>query len=132
MKTSRMAGKGIRAMEQFLNHRRKPELKQVVAEASRALAQLDAQRLDELAHSCRALNRELAGSSGEDCVQFALQAREAAEEMAVFAKVLDVTRANLNVIQRLLDLRAGRLEYLERPVVTKVAWGSPESRHGDN
>jgi hypothetical protein len=119
-------------MEQFLDHRRKPELKQVVAEASRALAQLDSARLEELALSCRALNREMADSSAEDCAQFALQAREAAEEMAIFAKVLDITRANLNVIQRLLDLRAGRLEYAERPATKNLAWGSPESRHGDN
>jgi hypothetical protein len=119
-------------MEQFLDHRRNPELKQVVAEASRALAQLDAARLEELALSCQALNRELADSSAEDRVQFALQAREATEGMAVFARVLDVTRANLNVIHRLQDLREGKLEYAERPAAANIAWGSPESRHGDN
>jgi hypothetical protein len=119
-------------MEQILDHQRKPELKQVVAEASRALAQLDAARLEELALSCQALNRELADSGAEDRIQFAQQAREAAKEMAVFARVLNVTRANLNVIQRLLDLRSGRLEYAERPAATNVPWGSPESRHGDN
>ena len=119
-------------MEQILDRRRNPELKQVVAEASRALAQLDAARLEELALSCQALNRELSDSGAEDRVQFALQAREAVEEMAVFARVLNVTRANLNVIQRLLDLRTGRLEYAERLAATDSAWGSPESRHGDN
>jgi hypothetical protein len=93
---------------------------------------LDAARLEELALSCQALNRELADSNAEDRVRFALQAREAAGEMAVFARVLDVTRANLRVIHRLRDLRAGRLEYAERPAATDLAWGAPESRHGDN
>ncbi len=36
-----------------------PELKELVVEASRALARLDAPRLEELALSCEALNRDL-------------------------------------------------------------------------
>jgi hypothetical protein len=40
----------------------RPKLKELVVEASRALAQLDAERLEELALSCQALNRELARS----------------------------------------------------------------------
>src|ERR1700675_3779957 len=100
-------------MEQFLDHRRRPQLKQVVAEAARARAQLDAARLEELALSCQALNRELAGADTEDLTQLAGQAREAAEDMAVFARVLDVTRGNLSVLNRLQELRAGRLEYGE-------------------
>jgi len=39
---------------------RNPELRQLVMEASQALARLDAGRLEELALSCKALNRELA------------------------------------------------------------------------
>ena len=31
--------------------------------------------------------------------------------MAAFARVLEATRANLNVMKRLRDLRTGRLEY---------------------
>ena len=47
-----------------------PELKELVAEASRALARLDAARLEELALSCEALNRDLdaderGGESGD-------------------------------------------------------------------
>jgi hypothetical protein len=52
--------------------------------------------------------------------------------MAVFARVLDGTRGNLNVIHRLQDLRAGRLEYEERPAATDCAWAPLGSRHGDN
>ena len=80
------------------------ELKELVKEASEALARLDAERLEELALSCQALNREL---------PLASQFREAAGEMAVFARVLEATRANLNVMNRLRELRVGRLEYRE-------------------
>ncbi len=107
-------------------------LKDLVMEASRALAQLDAARLEELALSCQALNRDLADFSAEDHDQFALQAREAVPGMAVFARVLDVTRENLNVIRRLQDVRSGRLEYVERPAAADCPWAPPESRHGNN
>ena len=43
-----------------------PELKQLVAEASQALACLDADRLEELARSCQALNRELPNLQREE------------------------------------------------------------------
>ena len=46
-------------MQEFGTRRDYPELKELVAEASRALAQLDAGRLEELALSCQALNRDL-------------------------------------------------------------------------
>lgn len=50
-------------MQQIDQSRVRPELKALVAEASRALAQMDAERLKELALSCQALNRELAPES---------------------------------------------------------------------
>jgi len=81
----------------------RPELKELVREASRALASLDAGRLEELALSCQALNRELPPSS-----ELVIQAREAARDMAVFGRVLEATRANLQVMNRLRELRAGR------------------------
>jgi hypothetical protein len=37
----------------------RPKLKELVVEASRALARLDADRLEEFALSCQALNRDL-------------------------------------------------------------------------
>ena len=102
------------------------QLKELVVEASRALACLDADRLEELALSCQALNRDLAPSSKEERAQLARQAREAAGDMATFARVLEVTRANLHVMNRLRELRADRLEY------GHAAWTRTESRHGDN
>jgi hypothetical protein len=55
------------------------------------------------------------------------EAREAAGEMAVFARVLDATRENLSVMRRLRELRAGRLEYSERNL---RGWAG--NHHGDN
>lgn len=83
-----------------------PELKQIVTEASRALALLDAERLEELARACQALNRDhLVGAEA------ARQARDATGGMAVFARVLDATRANLTVMNRLRELRQGAMTY---------------------
>jgi hypothetical protein len=106
-----------------------PKLKQLVVEASQALALLDAGRLEELALSCEALNRDLPIASSEDRMRLARQAQEAASEMAVFARVLEVTRSNLNVMNRLRELRAGRLEYSEAQA---RGWTRGENDHGDN
>jgi hypothetical protein len=103
-----------------------PELKQIVTEASRALALLDADRLEELARACQALNRgHLANAD------LAQQAREAAGEMAVFARVLDATRANLTVMNRLRELHQGRLDYADAGVQPS-RWALPETIHGDH
>jgi hypothetical protein len=100
----------------------RPRLKELIVEASRALARLDVERLEELARSCRALNRALA--LGESTVQNNLfhqadlcgEAAEAAGEMAVFSRVLDVTRENLIVANRLRALRQNALEYSESQI----------------
>ncbi|HWE87540.1 MAG TPA: hypothetical protein VG267_21520 [Terracidiphilus sp.] len=84
----------------------RPELKQLVAEASRALACLDAERLEDLAGCCQALNRDLPPRA-----QLRLQAQEAKAGMETFARVLEVTRANLNVMRRLRELRQGAAAY---------------------
>jgi hypothetical protein len=105
------------------------ELKELVAEASRALARLDADRLEELALSCQALNRDFAPVSAQSRTDLVRQACEADGEMAVFARVLEATRANLNVMNRLRELRAGRLEYGEPQARD---WAGTEGRHGDH
>ena len=88
-----------------------PELQQMVIRASRALAVLDADRLEELALCCQALNRDVEICRSEINPEIARQARAAAGEMAVFARVLDATRTNLNVMNRLRELRQSVLEY---------------------
>jgi hypothetical protein len=49
--------------------------------------------------------------------------------MKVFARVLEATRANLNVMNRLRELREGQMEYGERQA---QEWTGMESAHGDN
>jgi hypothetical protein len=109
--------------------RERPVLKEIVVEASKALARLDSNRLEELARSCAALNRDLAPLDAETRLSLAGQARDAAVEMAIFARVMEATRANLNVMERLRDLRAGRLEYGELPL---QEWVRTENGHGNN
>jgi hypothetical protein len=106
-----------------------PELKELVLEASQALALLDAQRLQELALSCQLLNRDLETAGTEDRARLARQARDSNREMEVLASVLNVTRSNLNVMNRLRDARVGSLEYSDRP---SRRFGSPGNEHGDN
>jgi hypothetical protein len=106
----------------------RPELKELVVEASRALARLDAERLEELALSCRALK----GATPEDvCAHSARadEAWEAAREIAVFARVMEATRANREMICRLRELSAGRQEYGPR---RGQIWTFTENGHGDN
>jgi hypothetical protein len=91
-----------------------PELRELVVETSRALARLYAGRLEELALSCQALNQGLASLNADGRADLARQAGEATADMAVFSRVLDATRANRNAMNRLRELRAGRLECSER------------------
>ena len=109
--------------------RRRPRLRETVVEASRALARLDAGRLEELALSCQALNRDLAESDHAARAALAAESKEAQGDMAVFARVLEATRANLHVMNRLRELREGRLEYGGPP---SPGWRRTEIRHGNN
>jgi hypothetical protein len=113
------------------------EIREVVAEASRALALLDATRLEELALACQALNRtaepgEIADAGPEmrqSNQELARQAREAAGDMRVFGRVLEATRANLTVMRRLQRVKNGRIEYSEAQA---RGWPSSEPDYGDN
>lgn len=103
--------------------------KQIAVEASRALANLNADRLDELAQSCQALNRDLplALQNNRDAVL--REAKQAFAAVATFALVLDATHANLQVLYRLREVQAGSHDYgagQTRP------WGSQECVHGHN
>jgi hypothetical protein len=80
-------------------------LKQLVVEASRALAQLDADRLEALAVSCSALNRDFDSAESMERECLASGAADAAGEMVVFGRVLDATRANMHVMGRALELQ---------------------------
>jgi hypothetical protein len=82
----------------------------MIAEASEALARLDGDRLEELALSCEALNRGLGNPDENTRISFECEARNVAREMAVFSRVLEATRSNLQVMHRLREMRARRLE----------------------
>ena len=93
-----------------------PELKQLVQQASQALALLDADRLEALALCCQVFNRELLPLSGQARIMLSRQSHEAQRDMALFARVLDATRDNIRVLRRLFELRqsllqSGHLEY---------------------
>ncbi|MDE3186066.1 MAG: hypothetical protein KGM96_00915 [Acidobacteriota bacterium] len=98
-------------MQHIEEIRVRPELKEVVEEASQALSRLDAERLEELAFSCHALNRCLTADNAVERAARAREAREAARAMAVFARVMEATRANISLMNRMGKLRAGTLEY---------------------
>jgi hypothetical protein len=87
----------------------RPRMKEIVQEASQALAHLDAERLEELAHSCHSLNRELRQPDAR--MRLFDEARASQREMALLATVLDATRANLRVLRQLSAMRADRVEY---------------------
>jgi hypothetical protein len=106
-----------------------PDMRALIVEASRSLAQLDSDRLEELALCCAELNREFAEGDAARRAEIAQSARDARQDFAVFARVLEATRANLKVMNRLRELRQGRRGYLEgRP------FGSSETEapYGNN
>jgi hypothetical protein len=83
-------------------HGTRPELKVLVAEASRALTTLDAARLEELALCCAALNRELENADSTRRIDLTRQARDAQADLAVFGRILAATRANIAVVERIV------------------------------
>jgi hypothetical protein len=106
-----------------------PELKNMLVEASHALAHLDANRLEEMALSCAALVSNPDQRRWETKIQSGSGSSEAINEMAIFARVLEATRANLKVMRRLREVRSAQLEY--GPAETNGST-SEESEHGDH
>ena len=129
-------GKAAEAMTSSGEQQGRAELKELVREASAALTRLDAKRLEELAQCCQALNRDLERRTGtdegarKDRIELVRQSREAAGEFAVFTRVLEATRANLDVMMR---LRASLGEELEYGGQTRAPrWARPEAIDGNN
>lgn len=90
-----------------------PQLKELVTEATCALARLDVERLQELALSCEALTRVVHSTTPEQREELSRQSLAARGDMAVFARVLEATRANVKVMERLRNLRTGSAGYSE-------------------
>jgi hypothetical protein len=129
MESGPAAGKSGTGLRLVANRSIPPSLKGLIAEATQALAHLDAERLEELAISCQTLNRDMKRPEGKERLGLVRQAREATCDMAIFARVLEATRGNLEVMNRLRELREGRLEY--GGSLTRE-WVRTESKHGNN
>jgi hypothetical protein len=85
------------------------ELRELVAEAAQSLARLDADRLEDMVLSCEELNRSFESGQKEISIP---DPRGTQRDMAALAQVLEATRSNLAVINRLRDLHARRTEYV--------------------
>jgi hypothetical protein len=105
-----------------------PALKELALEASTALAELDASKLEALAASCRELNRNPSLDSPGQAVLIS-EAHEIPNEMRVFARVLEGTKANMRVLDRVKELRAELPGY--GPGAGR-GWQSMEGVHGHN
>jgi hypothetical protein len=105
-----------------------PELKEIIREASRALALLDSVRLEELALSCHALNRRPMPKGIAEQARIGSDARR---DLAVFGRMLEATQANLTVLRRTRRLREARLEYCTEET-RALPRAEAESSNGDN
>lgn len=83
----------------------------MLIEASHALAHLDADGLEEMALSCAALVRGADREPSDAKNQCKSGSAEALQGMAIFERVLEATRADLNVVRRLRQLGSAQLEY---------------------
>lgn len=128
MKANPKAGLPGRKIDPFLVSAPATELKDLIAEATRSLALLDADRLEELAACCTALSGRVSGLEPEEQVSLRRQSAEAAQAMAVFGRVLEATRANLNLLRRLQEPQGG-LEYSESQA---RGWVPAEVHRGDH
>jgi hypothetical protein len=107
-----------------------PELKALVTEATNALARLDVARLEELALCCRALTQLPIARTREEREALVRQADAMRVDMAVFARVLDATSANLKVMERLRALRTGQQGYSEPRGNCRI-WDRKDEEGGD-
>lgn len=83
----------------------------LIGDAVDALARLDADRLEEMALSCESLSRGLIASDFARNHSIVHEASDLQREMTVFARVLEATRANRNVLRILRELRSTAIEY---------------------
>lgn len=98
-------------------------------DAASALARLDFLHLEALEASARHLCSVTTEIKDQDRREFSGQLKEAEIAMELFARVIEATRENLDVLNRLQQGRQGLLEY------TFPDWQGPmeaESRHGNN
>jgi outer membrane protein TolC len=104
------------------------ELRNIFIEATLALAHLDSDRLEQMRLSCAALVRDDAAGDGARTSLYS-GCTDAWMEMATFMRVLEATKANLDVLRRLREIRNAQLEYGS---ISGRGDYSPDGDHGDH
>jgi hypothetical protein len=124
-----------------------PALRSIVVEATEALARLDADRLEELVLNCQKLNREfsphpdvfnlVSNSSilaeglppGQSHLDLRLSLSDS-PDMAVYSRLLSLTRENLAVLTRVRIQKDAQLEYSDREA--GIIWPTMGVKNGNN
>lgn len=107
--------------------------KHAAAEAAEALTLLDADRLEQLGRFCRGLQGEMNEADPEGRQLLAVEAREAASDVAVLGRILTLTGANLAVLRSVMQSgwrSLGAQQEYERPAHLSRFAG--EGYRGDN
>jgi hypothetical protein len=86
-------------------------LKKVLEEATESLAWLDGERLEEIALCCAMQMRGNDRGCDEGLKYVERESEQPTREMAIFLRVLQATKANLQVMRRLREMRGTKLEY---------------------
>jgi hypothetical protein len=84
------------------------EIRQLVVEAAQSLSVLDVDRLELLALSCEELNHNLDSGSLHIMIDDPYRMKR---DMASLARVLEATRSNLSVMNRLRELHRRHAGY---------------------
>ncbi|MDE3199663.1 MAG: hypothetical protein KGN79_01985 [Acidobacteriota bacterium] len=109
-------------------HSIRTPLPEVLDEASCALATLDAGRLEELASSCEAFNKELFQLNMSSDPLSLEQVLTVRNKLADFGRVLEATRCNLEVLRQANAFDTGVLEYAN----PAHAWVEEPKRDGND
>jgi hypothetical protein len=104
------------------------ELRRMLVEASQALARLDADRLEEMAHYCEALVSNIDLPAEQGCAS-RFSSGEAGRALFRFKRVLNATGANRTILRSLCGGTSAPLEY--RPLAAG-AGSTVEGPHGDH
>ncbi len=86
------------------------EIVEIMRESFSALTRLDAERLEELAASCRALSHDNLWAIPND-VGNAAEARKARDALDRLGHLIKMTNANLDVLRQISRSEERRLEY---------------------
>ena len=103
-------------------------IEEIVLEASKALTSWDADRLEELALSCEALNSDLMSLTPAGRAALAVEAQRAHRHLTVLKRSLHYTRENLKVLKNLRSGHDEQLEYAPGPICD---WAAGEREHGN-